>query len=212
MPLRHESILINSYPPKCVRDWYVLKKGVTDIDKMNTPVYICSILGRCNTGSFLDCPNIPEHYGYHKDHIDDMGMFYCFDADIRDPINTNIYLPLRIVLNEGDGDCNDGIFGGVWHRDTDELIANIKSTGDGESTIEALPTTYSSTIEENELIDFPWDLPNDEDARIFCTFYVKNNLKLEKLIVYSIFLFFLHKDKYSTEFDLPYDNMIKPMK
>lgn len=47
-------------------------------------------------------------------------------------------LELRMVLNEGDADCNDGVWGAVWERNTQELIANILSTGDCETTVHAV--------------------------------------------------------------------------
>lgn len=50
----------------------------------------------------------------------------------------------RIVVNTGDGDCNDGLWGEVWQRNTGKIVANILSTGDMETTVQ----TSSSELEK----------------------------------------------------------------
>ncbi|MEH2233159.1 MAG: hypothetical protein V7K71_26585 [Nostoc sp.] len=53
-----------------------------------------------------------------------------------------------MVVNVGDGDCNDGQWGEVWQRNTGKPVAQILSTGDMERTVQ------TSSSEFEKLVDF----------------------------------------------------------
>lgn len=110
-------------------------------DETFVPVKSLTLLGKCRTDAFLECPNLPEHHvesangGDRYFHM--VGKYYWFDFDACTPDNGPA-LPLRAVFNVGDSDTNDGIWGCVWHRSSGECVANITSSGISESTIEVV--------------------------------------------------------------------------
>jgi hypothetical protein len=117
------------------------------------------------TSKYLKCPNIPEHhkenarcdprryaeseadyFRRHKksqvDYFNHTGQYYWVDFDV---INSDeVLTKLRMVVNEGDADCNDGQWGEVWQRNTGKKIADILSTGDMKTTVQ----TCSSELEK----------------------------------------------------------------
>ncbi|NEP76913.1 MAG: hypothetical protein F6K39_01230 [Okeania sp. SIO3B3] len=165
------------------------EKGIFNEDKMFMPVRIVNILGRCSTAMYLDCPNIPEHHLYHaegcKEALDyHIGRYYWFDFDI---VGTDgKFLPLRMVFNEGDADCNDGFWGVVWERNTEEIIANIISSGDCETTVEAISKQHINMYESQEiLIPTIFDSTNHSGGLLDDIIAAKD-LKLEKIIRLAI--------------------------
>ncbi len=116
-----------------------------------------SILGKCSTSKYLNCPNIPDHHrenakcdeprryaesraDYFRrrresqtDYFDRIGQYYWVDFDV---VTSDGFLTkLRMVVNEGDADCNDGQWGEVWQRNTGKRVADILSVGDAETRV-----------------------------------------------------------------------------
>ncbi|GGA06179.1 hypothetical protein [Okeania sp. KiyG1] len=158
------------------------EKGIFNEDEMFMPVRIVNILGRCSTAMYLDCPNIPEHHLYHAEGYEndpdyDTGRYYWFDFDIVGM--DELLLPLRIVINIGDADCNDGFWGVVWERNTEEIIANIISSGDMETTIEAISKQHINMYEYQKIL-----IPTifDKTDSISDEIIIANNTKIEKIL------------------------------
>lgn len=148
---------------------------------MFVPIRPVSILGKCSTAAYVDCPNIPSHHIENAqdfgddpaDYFDDIGEYYWFDFDIVG--SDGKLIQLRMVVNVGDADCNDGMWGEVWKRNTKELVANILSTGDCRTTINAVSKKYIDMYKDNKT----W-IP------ILMGNKYANNLELEKLIYLAI--------------------------
>ncbi|MEH2027218.1 hypothetical protein [Nostoc sp.] len=123
-------------------------------DEMILSIRSVSILGKCSTAKYLECPNIPDHhrenvrlYGGHRSkYFDDIGQYYWVDFDII--TSDKLTMQLRMVVNEGDADCNDGQWGEVWQRNTGKPVAQILSTGDMDTTVQ------TSSSELDKLVDF----------------------------------------------------------
>lgn len=112
------------------------KQGITRREDINIPIKNIVPLGHCPVSRFLECPNFPEHHLYRDAKALDSGIgsYYWFDFDL---LSADTHLiPLRLVFCYGDGDANDGMWGAFWHRETKHKVADIKSTGDMETTIE----------------------------------------------------------------------------
>ena len=158
------------------------EKGIFNEDKMFMPVRIVNILGRCSTAMYLDCPNIPEHHLYHAEGYEDdpdydVGRYYWFDFDIVGM--DELLLPLRMVINKGDADCNDGYWGVIWERNTEDIIANIISSGDMETTIEAISKEHIDIYGSQEIvIPTIFDRTDSKSNNI----KVANNTKLEIIL------------------------------
>mmetsp|Transcript_1427 Transcript_1427/g.3210 ORF Transcript_1427/g.3210 Transcript_1427/m.3210 type:complete len:240 (-) Transcript_1427:115-834(-) len=91
----------------------------------------------CETFQFLHDSNIPEH---HREVLDedadeavDVGKYHFFDLDFTDG-DGNVH-SLRLAMNDGSGDCNDGVWGGLWDLNTNARLADLESTGDCETTV-----------------------------------------------------------------------------
>lgn len=151
------------------------KKGVSDKDEMFVPLFPISAIGTCKTSAYIECPNIPEHHVEHAEDGSDIGRYYWFDFDVVGADNKRI--ELRMALNEGDADCNDGFWGAVWERSTQELVVNILSSGDMETTIEAVSRKYVRMYKPHET----WIPMLEENVQI-----CENNLQLEKLVDLAI--------------------------
>lgn len=110
--------------------------GVQNIEDIFVPVKNIVPLGHCPVSRYLECPNFPEHHHDAEAETLDSGIgyYYWFDFDIISVDKTLI--PLRMVYCYGDGDTNDGMWGAFWDRNTGKKMADIKSTGDSETTIE----------------------------------------------------------------------------
>lgn len=108
------------------------------------PIRSAAYLGECNTAKYLDCPNTPRHHIENakcfdnaiSEYWENIGRYQWFDFDIVS--SDEALIKLRTVVNIGDGDCNNGCWGAAWTRNRGELIANILSTGDTETTIEVI--------------------------------------------------------------------------
>ncbi|NET41181.1 hypothetical protein [Okeania sp. SIO2B3] len=168
------------------------KKGIFNEDEMFMPIRIVNILGRCSTAMYFDCPNIPEHHfsdaEIEEDNPDyDTGRYYWFDFDIVGM--DGLLLPLRMVFNEGDADCNDGFWGIVWERNTEEIIANIISSGDGETTVEAISKQDINMYESQEIL-IPTIFDSDEGYGLLDEIIPAQGTKLEKIIRLTIQFFY----------------------
>jgi hypothetical protein len=166
------------------------RKGVLREEDMFVPIHLVRNLGACSTDKYIDCPNMPEHHVENADSLGDQfeyfsstGKYYWFDFDIED--KEKVILQLRMVFNEGSADCNDGFWGAVWDRNTAEIIANIMSTGDSESTIEVISPSYLDILEAQQnwiLTDFE----DDQDPLLCDLLEYANDQNLEKLIGLAI--------------------------
>lgn len=56
------------------------------------------------------------------------GQYYWVDFDVA--TSDGAVTKLRMVVNSGDADCNDGQWGEVWQRNTGKKVADISSFGD----------------------------------------------------------------------------------
>lgn len=120
------------------------------------PVQSISYLGRGGTDLYWQCPNTPEHHlnnasSWEPEPIgwfEGVGQYYGFDFVAKGP--GGVCLPLRVLINAGDGDCNDGVWGEAWSLEDGRRVAHIRSTGDCESTIEVI-----SCAEMFEGLDLP---------------------------------------------------------
>jgi hypothetical protein len=188
-PVQHElRTAIPSFLEKAFIDAGIINKA-----EMFVPVELVAILGSCSTADYDNCPNMPIH------HLENSQSFYETPAEYLEYIGRNYWfdfdivgfspgpLSMRLVFNEGDADCNDGMWGAVWEKNTEELIVNISSTGDGESTITAVSKLHID-IYESLQIWVPTDFgePYDEDP-LPCEFIVyANDLNLEKIVALAI--------------------------
>lgn len=176
--------------PKFIRQAFN-SKGIFDDDKMFIPIRPVSILGECSTGAYVDCPNIPDYHLENAqycgddpaEYLDDVGKYYWFDFDV--VALDGELLQLRMVFNEGDGDCNDGLWGAVWEIHTEELVANILSTGDSEATVEAVSKKYIDMY-QNKNMWVPTEFDRDNDPLPCCSINYANNFKLEEIIGLAI--------------------------
>lgn len=182
----------------------VFKKALKDQGKLNNndiliPVRLVSFLGNCTMAEYPDIPNTPiqhtdeDDYSDPADFLEHLTSLECewVDFDIIDANHQS--LPLRMVFNWGDGDCNDGFWGAVWERNTEELVANILSTGDCETTIRAVSKQYIDRYQSQETlipVDLAYELEFDNpeltstsemwDTSFFIVY--ANELEIEKLI------------------------------
>lgn len=80
----------------------------------------------------INFPNLPD---WHKDEFDEWRHGILPDSKvIRFEYQGFNY---KLKLNNGDPDCNDGMFGALYDENN-EIIGNLKSTGDMETTIESV--------------------------------------------------------------------------
>lgn len=176
--------------------------GVLNEDEMFMPIRPVALLGECSTALYVNCPNIPEHHIENSQWYDPpsqyfryTGKYYWFDFDVAYP-NTPP-LQLRMVVNEGDGDCNDGMWGAVWERNTESLVANILSTGDSEATVQAISQQHIN-LYESDSTWFPSRFDERDDDPIPCmTMEYANDLVLEKIIGVAIRVCFTYRDEWS---------------
>lgn len=184
------------------------KKALKAQGKLNNndlliPVRLVSLLGTCTMADYPDIPNTPEWHSDEDawddpaDFVERLSELECewIDFDIIDANHQS--LPLRMVFNWGDGDCNDGFWGGVWERNTEELVANISSTGDCETTIEAVSKQYIDRYQSQETL-----IPIDDSSKLEfdnpeltsasemwdISFFIvcANKLEIEKLISFAL--------------------------
>lgn len=156
------------------------------------PVLLVTLLGRCSTAIYADCPNIPDHHIENSKcdndpsyYLNNIGEYYWLDFDViwsnEEPLS------LRMVFNEGDADCNDGLWGAIWERNTARLIANISSTGDCEATVEVLSRDLADKYETQEIwIPVTFDRDNGYDPLPCESVRYANDLTLEKIVSLAI--------------------------
>jgi hypothetical protein len=174
--------------------------GVLNDDEMFIPVRPVALLGSCSTADYVDCPNMPRHHIENSQWVDDpvdyldyVGKYHWFDFDIiwknKEP------LQLRMVFNEGDADCNDGMWGAVWERNTEELIANILSTGDCETTVQAVSKKHIDMY-ESESTWFPSHISKADDDPIPCAeMEYSSETMLEKIVGLAIRMCYVYESK-----------------
>jgi len=172
-------VSLNSELPKFLQEGFK-KLGISDRKEMFVPISIVKLLGQCNTAAYPECPNLPEWY-LECDYLENIGKYFWFDFDIFGSDDRAI--ELRAVYNEGDADANDGTWGAVWDRNTQELVANLTSTGDGEATIEVVS---EDCLENYQPHDRSIPLSTVENEPVPFIFFYKNNLQLERLIGLAI--------------------------
>ena len=168
-----------------------LGAGISD-EKIFIPIYLVSILGKCSTSDYLDCPNFPEHHIDNSqdeedpsEYLDEIGEYHWFDFDIIGLKKES--LQLRLVLNQGDGDCNDGIWGAVWERNTAEIIANILNTGGEQSTVQAVSKPFIEICESIQAwVPTTFEYCDDDNPTSWLSIKYANNLNLEKFIGLAI--------------------------
>ncbi len=168
------------------------KQGIENLQEMVLPIQMIALLGKCGTETYMDCPNLPEWHVANSQsvgkepayYLANIGRYYWFDVNILDAEQT--VLPLRIVFNEGDADCNDGIWGAAWDRNTAERVANFKSVGDCETEIAVVSDTHLQAYKPHD-IWIPTKFKNGkrDDPLPANTIYAQD-LELEKLIGLSI--------------------------
>lgn len=163
------------------------RAGISDQKEMFIDPDSLKAVGECSTSMYLDCPNLPEHHieNYQDfedpaEYLDEIGKYYWFDFDAiwtdQEP------LELRMLFNTGDADCNDGLWGAVWERNTGELIANILSTDDWVGTIEVISGVLANRYESHKM-EIPIDVCSYEDnAAGYPSIKYANDLNLEKII------------------------------
>jgi hypothetical protein len=178
------------------------KEGVLNDDEMFIPIRPIALLGSCSTAAYADCPNIPEHHIQNSqwdddpgDYLDNVGKYYWFDFDVVLPNMEP--LQLRMVFNVGDGDCNDGMWGAVWDRNTEDLIANILSTGDSTATVQMISKKHIDMY-ESQSIWFPSRFEERDDDPIPCPrMKYANDVMLEKIIGLAIRLCCVYRHEWS---------------
>jgi hypothetical protein len=175
--------------------------GITDDDEMFIPVRLVALLGKCRTDAYIDCPNMPEEHietanVYGEDSLYATGRYYWFDFDVIWPNEDP--LEVRMVFNEGSADCNDGLWGAVWERNTEELIANILSTGDCQATVEVLSRELADKYESQETwVPTTFDRDDGYDPLPCESIVYANNLNLERIISLAIRMCSLYRGEWS---------------
>ncbi|MBN2440808.1 MAG: leucine-rich repeat domain-containing protein [Spirochaetales bacterium] len=145
------------------------------------PIIKILFLGEGKVSAFMECPHIPEHNsGYDALTIDSgNGSLYWFDFRLLSRDQTSI--PLRMTYCLGNADCNDGMWGAVWRRDTFEKMADIESTGDCETTISAAFALINTYKPHNNLV-----LPAQADLQETYSFIYKHDAEVEKALGIAI--------------------------
>ncbi|MGB3513927.1 MAG: hypothetical protein WBA93_32910 [Microcoleaceae cyanobacterium] len=182
-------INLNQEIPEFLKETFN-KKGIFNEDKMFIPVRIVKILGTCDTALYTDCPNIPENHldlAMNDPDYYDFGLYHWFDFDILGI--DGVSLPLRVVFNDGNADTNDGFWGVVWERNTEEIIANIISSGDMETTIGTISKKHIDMYESQEIL-IPTIFENTDNGLISDNIIVANEKNLEKFIRFAIQVYY----------------------
>lgn len=168
--------------------------GIKNEAEMFIPIRPVALLGKCSTARYLDCPNILDsHIDLAWDYREgrgnpddyDIGQYYWFDFNIVGS-NQETMLELRMVFNEGAADCDDGLWGAVWERNTEFQVADILS--DGGTAIIAARSINLIDEDRFQDIEIPlsFDVANDYDPLPCQDIEFFNNLKLEEIIGVAI--------------------------
>ncbi|NER80612.1 MAG: hypothetical protein F6K42_13765 [Leptolyngbya sp. SIO1D8] len=120
------------------------RNEIKDLKEMLVPIRVVTLLGKCSMDKYIDCPNFPEWHLQNSgasmgslidyQYLAEIGRYYWFEFDLMG--STQNPMPFRIVFDEGDADCKDGIWRACWDRNTGEIVANLKSVGDCVTEIE----------------------------------------------------------------------------
>jgi hypothetical protein len=179
--------------------------GTSNDNEIFVPVRLITLLGKCSTALYADCPNMPEHHienaQWDEDpayYLNEIGKYVWVDFDAIWP--TEEPLQLRMVFNEGDGDCNDGLWGAVWERNTAELIANISSTGDCQATVEVLSEKLADKYETQDIwIPVTFDRHDGFDPLPCESVVHAKDLNLEKIVSLAIRMCSVYRGKWEYE-------------
>lgn len=80
----------------------------------------------------INCPNLPT---WHKEEFEEWRHEILPDANVVSfEYNGSEY---KLLINMGDGDCNDGSFGALFDANNEKVL-DVISSGDMESTIDSL--------------------------------------------------------------------------
>jgi hypothetical protein len=99
-----------------------------------------------------------------------------------------------MALNTGDADCNDGMWGVVWDRNTGETIASLETYGSQETTIHGFPGEFTYLCEFQPIWRHPFSCRKSSPIP-WLTIYYANNTKLEKSIGLAIQLSYVYIEK-----------------
>jgi hypothetical protein len=167
-------------------------------------VRLDALLGKSLLGSWPDCPSLPEwHEEYFEERADwDELEYRWFDLTLTDAAGTEH--PLRLVYNVGSGDCNDGRWGAIWHRESRAVVARLESTGDCETTIvpqssfRSVFATYDVPVPDYEVYE------GVEGASVFFVIYEEDS-EVARWLHLGLILCVLHgwKPESSTEWEDP---------
>lgn len=140
------------------------------------PIQMVALLGSCSTGAFPDCPTLPEWHTSNAaaeggDFLDEIGRYSWCDFDLIDAKGTRT--ELRMAFNDGDADCNDGVWGVVWDRRTGKVVAELTSVGDSEGLIKVVAKGHLEKFA-------PHKLPIPTDRNSFGAFMSPTTLKFAK--------------------------------
>lgn len=94
--------------------------------------YTYAVTSKQSESIEINFPNLPD---WHKDEFEEWRHDILPDSKIIHFEYQGLNYKLR--LNNGDPDCNDGMFGALYDE-SNEIIANLKSTGDMETTIKSV--------------------------------------------------------------------------
>ena len=164
-----------------------IERGIDNQEKNIFPVCSLAFLGDCSTENYIDCPTMPDWYLHEAlnsiyctlSALAAIGRYDWFDFDIFDR-NFHI-LKLRTVINIGDRDRNDGIWGVVWDRNTAVEVAHIINLGDRKTRIEAISPYHLNLYQPHNICfsaQFEFTFPFE--------FTFAQNLELEQAIGLAI--------------------------
>ena len=135
--------------------------GQLKLDEIiSVPKFIC----RNSTEEFLNCPNLPEHHtevvrvnkdDYENDYLSFIGYYYWIDVEIFDAFKESHRF--RVVFNQGDADCNDGIWGAAYVRESGLKVLDFISSGDCHSTLATVAEYDSFSKFHSHIVENPFD-------------------------------------------------------
>lgn len=128
------------------------------------PISNINLLGYFPTKEWKDDPTMPDFVSYHKFKL---GFYTVAEFDMTDA-SGKVHEKVTTVINNGDGDCNSGHWGGIFVET--QCIAKIWSSGDTESTVEeenveALKNDIQNNFvfQEYRNIEFPAHKESEEE-------------------------------------------------
>lgn len=91
----------------------------------------CRTLGSLKTAQFKEDPYMPEWMAYHLEDDMDIGKYDVVELELID--GAKKCHKLVGVINDGDADCNSGLWGPIYLRPSFKMVGGITSSGDTES-------------------------------------------------------------------------------